>query len=429
MGTEALQLLAGLDLKVLVCGQRYGNDITSVSLVSKVLESYPRTAIIFVATNGSEELAIRTFRAGATDYIRQSLDLEELVATVTRIGAKIQHINESPSLSPPQDSDFACIEKALERPFIGDSAVMRQVKSRLICAAAAPDSNVLITGETGTGKELAAQFIHKASLRKSKPLISVNCAAMPESLLESQLFGHERGSFTGAQWTTAGLLERTEGGTLFLDEVDELSSIAQAKILRVIESKELSRVGGKDTLRVNVRFVAATNQDVETLVKDRRFRNDLYFRLNVVRIRLPALRERKSDLPALITYYLDEFNRQFRRHVQGLSDSSYRWLLEYDWPGNVRELRNVLEATFVNLPPEHAALIDLLPEIGLHGTATHANGLPEQDRLLSVLLSTKWNKSEAARQLSWSRMTLYRKMKRYKLIHVREPFLSHGSRA
>jgi DNA-binding NtrC family response regulator len=412
-----------LETALVVYGQpAVGSD--PFELVSKLLNSRPRTAIIFVATHGSEQLAIRALRAGVTDYIRDPLDTEELVASVTRIFGRMPQASASPLPGELPGDSSTQMEETLKRPLIGESAAMREAKSRLLRAAAV-DSNVLITGETGTGKELAAQLIHHASSRKEKPLLSVNCAAIPETLLESELFGHERGAFTDAQWANAGLLERADGGTLFLDEVGEMSPVAQAKVLRVIETKELSRLGGRKTLRVNVRFVAATNQNIDNLIKEHRFRSDLYFRLNVLRVHLPLLRERKEDLPALISYYVQEFNRLFGRNVEGFSNASYQRLLAYDWPGNVREVRNLLEATFVNETTEKTTHIDLPTEWAVHDYCH--GGIPERDQLLSALLSTKWNKSEAARQLKWSRMTLYRKMVKHDLRDTRPQQSTHAA--
>jgi DNA-binding NtrC family response regulator len=402
--------------EILVCGELSGSADASFEVIRQVRERRPPMAIIFVATQSSEALAIRALRAGVTDYIRQPLQVEELVASVTRILGRIRTSSESYLNSKRLDDESSPLEKILGRPFIGDSPIMREVKSHLL-RVAVTDSNVLITGETGTGKELAAQLIHHASSRKSKPLVSVNCAAIPETLLESELFGYERGAFTGAQWANAGLLERADGGTLFLDEVGEMSPVAQAKVLRIIETKELSRLGGRETIRVNVRFVSATNQNIETLMNERRFRPDLYYRLNVLRVKLPPLRERKQDLPVLISYYVQELNRQFGRQVEGFSNASYQRLLAYDWPGNIRELRNLLEAAFVNASPGNATHIDLPAECGV--VEDCAGGTEERDRVLSALLSTKWNKSAAAKQLRWSRMTLYRKMTRYQLLDAR----------
>jgi transcriptional regulator with PAS, ATPase and Fis domain len=274
---------------------------------------------------------------------------------------------------------------------------------------------LLITGETGTGKELASQFIHRASARRNKPLVCINCAAIPDSLIESELFGYELGAFTGAMCKTAGQLERANGGTVFLDEVGEMSPLAQAKMLRVIEGKEISRLGGRSFIRLNVRFVAATNQNLEKLVGDDRFRRDLFFRLNIVALHLPSLRERKEDLPDLFRYYIADMNRRFKRSVAGFTDDAYNYLLNYAWPGNIRELRNLVEAIFVNLPSQNVEQIDLPAEF-LRKLNTAA-GAPasERDLLLSALLCTQWNKSKAAKQLNWSRMTIYRKIAKYRL--------------
>ena len=392
---------------VVVVSDLVSSENSAIQLIERLSDRRTRVPIVFVATTSSEELAIRAFRAGASDYVQNHLDLDEIAASVTRVASDLKRRLES---TVAQIRPEPVTEVAATRILIGKSAVIQQVKLRLLRAAAAPDTTVLITGETGTGKELAAQVIHNASSRHQKALVSLNCAAIPEALLESELFGYERGAFTGAQWATAGILERGNGGTLFLDEVGELSPLAQAKVLRVIESGEFSRLGSRDTVKANVRFLAATNRNLEEFEKKGKFRADLRFRLNVVRINLPPLRERKEDLPVLIDHFLRRFNIQFGRNVIGFSPHSYDKLLGYDWPGNIRELKNVLEASFVDANPCDD-LLALAPPFDL---APSTSGSPnEKDRLLYALLSTKWNKSEAARKLHWSRMTLYRKMLKY----------------
>jgi DNA-binding NtrC family response regulator len=398
-------------LEAIVCGDSYEGRVP-LALISQARDLCLEVAIIFVATEGSEDLAVQAFRAGATDYIHHSLDLEELIASLTRALAKSNTLHR-PSIhtADVESTRISQVNKLLSCPIIGNSPAIREIQLRLLRIAAS-DSNILITGESGTGKDLAAQFVHRASLRAPKPLLSVNCAAIPESLLESELFGYEKGAFTGAQWSNAGLLERADGGTLFLDEIGEMSPIAQAKILRVIETRELTRLGGRKPLGVDVRFIAATNQNIESSVRDRKFREDLYFRLNVSRVALPPLRKRMEDLHELLTFYIRQFNQRTRRAVEGLSDTDYQQLFTYSWPGNIRELRNLLEAIFVNLPPEHVAWINLPPEFvrPLEGSIDSQS---ERDRVLSALLSTRWNKSKAAERLHWSRMTLYRKMAQY----------------
>jgi len=392
-----------------VCGDCLGDDSPSFGVMRHVRELYPRMPIIFVATHSSEERAILALRAGANDYIAHASQVEELAVAVARL------LNRS---DPVHDKSVSHFDDAEDNPdchMVGDSASMQRIKSFLARVAAA-DSNVLITGETGTGKDLAAQFIHQASPRRSKPLVCINCAAIPDSLIESELFGYERGAFTGAHCKTAGQLEHANGGTVFLDEVGEMSPFGQAKILRVIEGKEINRLGARSAIRLNVRFVAATNQNLEKLITENRFRQDLFFRLNIIGVHLPSLRDRKEDLPDLFNHYIAEMNRRFGRSVAGLTENALHYLLEYNWPGNIRELRNLLEAIFVNLPPEGITHIDLPAEFCRKLTERGSPPAGERELLLSALLCTKWNKSKAAKQLHWSRMTLYRKIAKYRLV-------------
>jgi len=297
---------------------------------------------------------------------------------------------------------------------VGESPCIDRIKSYLLNVAST-DSNFLITGETGTGKELVARLVHENSPRRQRPFVCINCTAIPDGLLESELFGFERGAFTGAYTLREGKLKAAEGGTVFFDEVGDMTPFAQAKILRTIESKEVERLGGTKSVAINVRIIAATNQELERSVAEGKFRKDLYFRLNVARVHMPPLRERKEDIPRLLRHYLGEYNRSHGRDVKGFTDEALECLLRYDWPGNVRELKNLIEAIFVNLPSGRLSFLDL-PEIfrkGLEGIV--GLPLPEQERLLSALLSTNWNKSKAAQKLHWSRMTVYRKMAKYHL--------------
>jgi transcriptional regulator with PAS, ATPase and Fis domain len=276
----------------------------------------------------------------------------------------------------------------------------------------ASDTNVLITGETGTGKELVAELIQANSRRHSKPFIRINCAAIPDTLLESELFGYERGAFTGAHSMHAGQMELADGGTIFFDEIGDMSPYAQAKILRAIEGKEVQRLGGNKRMRVDVRIIAATNRDLDTAET---FRRDLYYRVNVARVHLAPLRDRKADIPPLIRHQIGALNRQFGRQVEGLEASALATLLAYGWPGNIRELKNLLESLFVHLPSGPVRWVSI-PQTVLQKLIA-IGGLPpsEQELLLEALWSTNWNKSKAAKRLQWSRMTLYRKMAKYHL--------------
>ncbi len=309
---------------------------------------------------------------------------------------------------------------------LGKSMGMQEIHAYVRNVAPA-DTNVLITGETGTGKELTAELIHWNSPRRQKAFVPINCAAIPDSLMESELFGYEKGAFTGADGRKEGALKLAEGGTVFFDEIGDMSQYAQAKILRVIEGKAVHRLGGRDNIPLDVRFIAATNQDLDLLVREGKFRKDLYFRLDVARVHLPPLRDRKEDIVILAEHYIREYNRQFGREVLGFTDEALQCLLRYDWPGNVRELRNLVEAVFINLPSRTISFLDL--PVQFRRRLEETDGLPqdERGRVLSALLATNWNKSKAAQTLHWSRMTLYRKMVKYRISGANE--VSEGPEA
>jgi two-component system response regulator HydG/two-component system response regulator AtoC len=259
-------------------------------------------------------------------------------------------------------------------------------------------------------------MIHRNSARRRSAFVCINCAAIPDTLLESELFGYERGAFTGAVCLKEGWLKAANGGTAFFDEIGDMTPYAQAKILRAIETKELQRLGGQKSVPVNVRVVAATNQDLERLMAEGRFRKDLYFRLNVARVHLPPLRDRKEDIPLLLRHYIRESNRRFGRDVEGFTDEAVEVLLRYGWPGNIRELRNLVEAAFLSLPARRVSALDL-PEHFVKQLRIKED-LPqeERDRLLAALLATNWNMSKAAQKLQWSRMTVYRKVAKYRIL-------------
>jgi two-component system response regulator HydG/two-component system response regulator AtoC len=298
---------------------------------------------------------------------------------------------------------------------VGCSAALDRIRTQI--ARIAPTRvPVLITGETGTGKELVAAAIHHVSHRARDRFLCLNCAALPDTLIESELFGYERGAFTGAYESRAGLLRSCDGGTLFLDEVGDLSLQAQAKLLRVIEVKQVPRLGDARTWPVDFRVVAATNRDLGEMTRDGLFRKDLFYRLNVARIQIPPLRERPDDVAPLIEHCIAQLNQEFNGSIHGLSPEAARLLQTYSWPGNVRELRNILESAFVTCA---GAFIDV-PDLPAH--LRPPDGGPrscgdERERLLEALSAVNWNKSKAASLLKWSRMTLYRKLAKYALSH------------
>jgi DNA-binding NtrC family response regulator len=381
---------------VIICssGDSSRNGLKTVAQIRRQDRGVP---LFLITRNSSEAQVVAALRAGVTDYFKWPVLYEDLIASVKR---NLSYHKRNLS------------ETGIDEPMIGDSAAMREIKAYLV-KIATTDSTVLITGETGTGKELAAELIHRNSPRHQKPFVCINCAALPESLVESEMFGYERGAFTGAVASKRGKFELAEGGTIFLDEIGDMSPYAQMKILRTTEKKEVCRLGGKGAIPINVRVIGATNRDPEQLIEKGIFRKDLYYRLNVARLHLPPLRLRKEDIPSLLKHYIRKFNLRFGREVEGFTDEALEYLFHYDWPGNVRELKNLLEATFINLSSRKIAFVDL-PKT-FERRLKETEGLPEKerDRLLSVLFATKWNKSKAAETLHWSRMTLYRKMAKY----------------
>jgi DNA-binding NtrC family response regulator len=362
---------------------------------------------LFLASVSSEALAIAALHSGAEGYVKEPW-------TAAMLGLAVKEL-QLPASPHGQDS---CGLQQGER-FVGRGPAAQQLRAQL--ARIAPtDSSVLITGETGTGKDVVAELIHFNSKRADKPFICLNTAALPDTLVENELFGHDRGAFTGAVTAQDGKLAAADGGTLFLDEIGDVSLPVQAKLLRAIENKAIYRVGGTRCVKFDVRIIAATSHDLERAAGEGRFRSDLYYRLNVIRMRLPPLRERPEDIPLLVNYYLRQFNKEMGRSVRGLSARAVETLCAYHWPGNVRELRNAIEALLVNLAPETTGIVDIPPEVLLQ--LAFAVGAPtsERERLLQALTATSWNKSKAASELHWSRMTLYRKMREHKVDLHRE---------
>ncbi len=350
---------------------------------------------------------------GGEDPQHLALVITDPAAFEDLAAAIVQHLSPAAAAPAPQTHPQKD-PQAPDDPLVGETAQMRTLKAYL-ATVATTDSNVLITGETGTGKELVAQQLHRASRRRNKPFVCINCAAIPESLIESELFGYDRGAFTGATSARAGKLQQANGGTVFFDEIGEMSRFAQAKILRAIEAKEIYPLGAQRSVQLNVRVIAATNRDLEAMIRDDSFRSDLYFRLKVVRLTLPPLRDRLSDIPLLVRHWLPALNATFGRQVTTVTADVLRSLMTHSWPGNVRELKNVLEISFLHLPP-HATTLASLPEpLDLLSTGVTDGGGDEREQLLSALVATRWNISETARRLHWSRMTIYRRLAKYEL--------------
>ena len=366
--------------------------------------------VILLTKEGSEDFALAVLRAGINDYLKEPHGVNELSSSISRCLS--QNLNKDCSTHSKNLHSSGYISENL----VGESQVIKELRT-YITQVSETDSDVLITGETGTGKELVSRLIHENSTRRKRAFVCVNCAAIPETLLESELFGHERGAYTGAVSVKQGKMELAQRGTILFDEIGDMGPLAQAKILRAIEERKIQRLGGRGEVDLNIRVIAATNQDLESAMAQGHFRKDLYYRLNVARIQLPSLKQRKEDIPLLLSHYIRKFNKTFKRQVEGLTEEALNTLLDYSWPGNIRELKNLMEATFINLPRHQITLMDLPHQF--RSMAQQCEFLPksERDRILSALLGTNWNRGKTANKLQLSRMTLYRKMLKYNISH------------
>ena len=368
--------------------------------------------LLLVVRSCPGELAIAAMRAGFNDVLVDCCSESDAAEALARLVQTVQTTQTAPA---PRAAQPLLSGDRL----VGKSRAVEQLRHS-IQRVAATDSNVLITGETGTGKELTAELIHRNSRRRDKPFVSINCAAIPDGLLESELFGYERGAFTGAHAAREGKLQYAQGGTLFLDEVGDMNLYAQAKILRAIESRKVQPLGGHREIAVNIRIIAATNHNIEQLTSQQKFRQDLYFRLNVARIPLPPLRDHSDDVPLLVEHLLAEMTPRLERRIAAIDPEFLEPLLRYDWPGNVRELRNVIESTLVFCNTERITARDLPPYLRALTAAPAGPRGSEPERIAETLRAAAGNRSETARLLGCSRMTLYRKMVKYGLFPAEE---------
>jgi DNA-binding NtrC family response regulator len=338
-GADAFRLIA--DERVsLVLVDLHLPDMDGMEVLRRALEADERMEVVVMTAHGSIEQAVQAMQEGAADYLTKPIDVADLRARVDRAMRSRSLAEEVRYLRDEVNRRYGV------QPLLGRSRAMEQVYS-LIRQVAPTNSTVLITGESGTGKELAARALHFLSRRRDRPFIAINAAAFSETLLESELFGHERGSFTGATERRIGKLELAQGGTLFLDEVAEVSRAVQVKLLRVLEEREIMRVGGNQTIRIDVRLVAATNAPLEQLVARRRFREDLYYRLKVISLEMPPLRDRREDIPILVHAFVQQFSAETGKVIRGINEEALEALVRYPWPGNVRELRNTVESMVV----------------------------------------------------------------------------------
>ena len=382
-----------------------------IELMKRAKENQPNIEVIIITAYGSIPTAIAAMKEGAYDYIEKPFCPERAELLVKKLAEHQELLEENLSLRQRLEDHYRF------ENIIAKSSKMQRV-IEVIKVVAKSNATVLITGESGTGKELVARAIHSQSHRQGKPFVAVSCAALPESLLESELFGHEKGSFTGAYAQKKGKFEFANRGTLFLDEVGEMSANIQVHLLRVLEEKEFTRVGGNEPIKVDVRVISATNKDLKRAIATGEFREDLYYRLNVVTIELPPLRERKEDVPLLAQHFLNKFALENQKEITGFSPEATEFLLGYDWPGNVRELENAIERAVILAKDSLITVADLPQEnISLARSAPTGKSLKEleKDHLLNILNETGGNYSETARILGITRMTLYNKAREYGL--------------
>jgi nitrogen regulation protein NR(I) len=413
-----------------------------IEVLREVKSVDPKSLVILMTAYGTTETAIEAMKYGAFDYILKPFPIPQMKALVEKAIALRKLMKEEVSFAPMPDKEGE------EDRIVGTSPRMQEIY-KMIGQVAPSEVTVLLRGESGTGKELIARAIYHHSLRSTQPFLPINCAAIPDTLLESELFGHEKGVFTGAISRRIGKLEQCHGGTIFLDEIGDMSLSTQAKLLRILQEKSFERLGGRETIRVDIRFIVATNKDLEEAISKGKFREDLYYRLNVVSIKIPPLRERKEDLPALVSYFLKKFNRELKKRVAGMIPGAMGKVSFYSWPGNVRQLQNVLKRAMLLCQGEWILDDQLLLEVeerreseevrdrrtledlldSLFKELTEAPLVQEGRDMVSAiekgliiraLQKTNGNQVQAASLLGINRSTLRGKMERY---HIKKEIL------
>jgi len=393
-------------------------DSDGLAVLKKIKEADPDALVILLTALTSVDTAVEVMKAGAYHYANKPFNLDEIALLVEKALETTRLRREVRSLRASQAQPYS-----MDR-IVGDGPAMAQLKGLLKKIAASPASTVLLTGESGTGKDLAAKVLHYSSDRASKPFMNITCSALPETLLESELFGHERGAFTDARQQKRGLLETADGGTVFLDEIGEMVPGLQAKLLRFLEEKTFKRVGGMIDIKVDVRVVAATNRNLEAEVKQGRFREDLYYRLNVLPIALPPLRARADDIPRLVSYFIDIYNTEFRKRVRRVVPETMKRLQAYGWPGNIRELRNAIERAMLLADSDELGDSDfplatgVPPRLG-EGVELPPQGIDleqlERSLVVQALERSGWNQTRAAGLLGVNRDQIRYRIEKFKL--------------
>jgi two-component system nitrogen regulation response regulator NtrX len=383
-----------------------------LAVLQEMMLEAPGLAVVMISGHGNIETAVKATQEGAYDFLEKPLSLERVVLIVNRAMERHTLENENRRLR-------ASLQKKIQ--MVGSSPILSAIREK-ISMAARGNGRVLITGESGTGKELVARLLHDQGARSSGPFVEVNCAAIPQELIESELFGHEKGSFTGAFEQKKGKFELSDGGTLFLDEIGDMSLQTQAKLLRVLETQRFQRVGGNKDISVDVQVLAATNKDLEEMSKNGSFRSDLYYRLNVIPISIPPLRERKDDIPELVEYFLGILANEYGQAPKILTSEAMDKLKRYEWPGNIRELKNIIERVVIMSPsseitPEQLELGGAIDDHGCFGKSTlkEARDSFEKEFIRRKLEEHEWNISKTAEAIDIERSNLHRKIKSYGL--------------
>ncbi|HUT56204.1 MAG TPA: sigma-54 dependent transcriptional regulator [bacterium] len=385
-----------------------------IDVLKALKERWPELPVVMISGHGTVETAVKATKLGAFDFIEKPLSIEKVVLT-------IEHALELTHLS----REYTRLRKELMegQDLIGDSKIIRDLKEQ-IAKVGPTEGWVLLTGENGTGKEVVARSIHRQSLRKDGPFVEINCAAIPEELIESELFGYEKGAFTGAEGRKVGKFDLANGGTLLLDEIADMSLKTQSKVLRILQEQQFERVGGTLPVKVDVRVIAATNRNLEEAIKEGKFREDLYYRLNVIPIVVAPLRERKEDVPLFVEHFLKDFSARSRLPKKKVNKKVLRSLTQYPWPGNVRELKNVIERMLILSSGDEITMKDLPPQITSGGAAPgftpynlasfkDARAAFEREYLVRKLMENDYNISQTAEQIGMERTTLHRKIKSY----------------
>ncbi|NCO84595.1 MAG: sigma-54-dependent Fis family transcriptional regulator, partial [Nitrospirae bacterium] len=419
-GAEALERLKKNTYSLVLLDEKMPN-MSGIEVLRHIKsEGYPMP-VIMVTAYGSKELAMRAIRDGAYDFFTKPVDIGIVRTVINRAIEKYELQREIENLKTEN------LKGILRDEIIAESEEMKQAVE-LAMKVAATDVTALITGESGSGKELIARAIHKMSDRKDNPFVSVNCAAIPETLLESELFGYEKGAFTGAAKQHMGKFERASKGSIFLDEIGDVSPGLQAKLLRVLQNKEIERLGGTRPIKVDMRFISATNKNLDSAVRDGSFREDLLYRVKVFEIKVPPLRERIKDIPLLSDYFVKKYSRTMGRNVKGISASAINFFLRYNWPGNVREMENliqraiILEDTDTVREETVKGLIfnnTVQAEHGGSGVKERVEAIKSEEEkklIINALAEARWKRMEAAARLGISRKSLFNKMKKYGLM-------------